>query len=135
VLFAVHVSAAAPSRPTARQLFQDLKGDVEVVVTADGPKRRVGRPRLRRRDPLFIAAMSRGLPRSWEHAHARGRIRLGHVMLLTGLAIVVRPSPVDGRESSRGSSSDSSELRGSISARMRRWTSWAASPSGSRSVA
>jgi len=45
----------------------DLNSDVEVVVLRHQLmvlKRHVGRPRLRRRDRLFLAAMSRTLPRA-----------------------------------------------------------------------
>lgn len=45
----------------------DLNGDVEVVVLRHQLmvlKRQLGRPRLRRRDRMFMAAMSRALPRS-----------------------------------------------------------------------
>jgi hypothetical protein len=44
----------------------DLSSDVEVVVLRQQLmvlKRQVGRPRLRRRDRLFMAAISRALPR------------------------------------------------------------------------
>jgi hypothetical protein len=45
----------------------DLSSDVEVMVLRHQLmvlKRHVGRPRLRRRDRLFMAAMSRTLPRA-----------------------------------------------------------------------
>jgi len=62
---------------------KDLKGDVEVVVLRhqlmiQAPR---GRPRLRRRDLLFMAPMSRTLPRfdgprSWS-AHRRSFAGIG----------------------------------------------------------
>jgi len=61
------VSAAAPRGPAARRPSDDLNSDVELIVLRHQLlvlKRIAGRPRLRRRDRLFMAAMSKALHRA-----------------------------------------------------------------------
>jgi hypothetical protein len=98
VLFAVHVSAAAPPRPTARQLFQDPKGDVEPFSSgpADGLPWPTGS-----RSPWVRRGGRRGSRRSYRRERRRwlgrhlliqrfSRTRVGGVSTHSGASSPVR---------------------------------------------
>jgi hypothetical protein len=72
--------------PACHRVLPD--NDIEIVVLRHQLtvlKRQVGRPRLRRRDWLFMAALSQILPRPrWSSFVVRPQTLLGGRLLLTG---------------------------------------------------